>query len=340
MKISKIKAREVILKANKILLLIAGRGTYVDGDALGSSLGLGNILSKVFDKKIELITDFYFIKKLSFLPGIKKCSKRNPFDVDFSDYDLVIICDASTPELVVKSLRGKRFAFGKDVHTLSIDHHATNTNWATYTLLDKNVSSASEILASIFKQELNKEAGVNFLVGILWDTGHFKHKTSPETIEIVGDILNTGVDLNEVSNRLNYPRESEGTLDLLKKGIDRIAWSKRNLYTFTFISYEDLAELDKSDDYGYGVSSLVNFYSRCLEKSKFGLTFVEESKGQINAELRGNKVDYIDLSKIAQKFGGGGHFHAAGFQMKGELRRVITRVTNLIDKYLKKNDVT
>ena len=338
MKVSYKKAKEVMLEADKILILVAGRTTYCDGDALGSSLALALILRKRYCKNVKINTAFNIIRKLEFLPNLNRCKFADPTKIDFSLYDLIIVCDASQPTLIVDQSKYKDFSFPKEARTLSIDHHVSNSCWATYTLLDEKSSSTGETIANLFKQDLDKDSAVNCLVGILWDTAHFRYRTNANTLAVVVRLLKRGADISEVSSELNYPRESMNTLNLIKKGINRIAWSKKGGYTYTHIAYSDVENLDQKEDYGSTVSSIINYYSRCIEEARFGVTFFEEQKGMVQVEIRGNKDPNIDLSKIASIFGGGGHYHAAGFAIQGNIRDIIKEVVSEIDDYLRKND--
>jgi nanoRNase/pAp phosphatase (c-di-AMP/oligoRNAs hydrolase) len=53
----------------------------------------------------------------------------------------------------------------------------------------------------------------------------------------------------------------------------------------------------------------------------FAATYYVDKDGMYNFSLRSSE-DGIDVSEIAKVYGGGGHKHAAGFKVTGEIARM------------------
>ena len=67
-----------------------------------------------------------------------------------------------------------------------------------------------------------------------------------------------------------------------------------------------------------------------LDTSVIGITIKEREKGFFKISMRG--TDDIDVSKICEVFGGGGHVKAAGCAIKGTLEEVKSRILEAVGK--------
>jgi len=335
MKVSKKKAKEIILKAEKILILISGFVTP-DGDSIGSSFGLKMILNKYYRKRVDIKSSFKIPQRFDFLQGINNCKVEDATGIDFLNYDLIIVCDAASPILLIDQSVHKDFSFHKDITTLSIDHHKTNKFWATYNFNDVKASATGEIIAELFNKELtgNKNAAESILTAIITDTGHFRWHLSKKTFLITNNLINCGADIENISQNLYY-RDSQYTIELIKRGIERLRWNKTHKFTYTYLSYSDLRKIGGGvDNFRSAVDTVINQYAISQESSMLGITFLEIEKGIIKVEFRGKKASKVDLSEVAKYFGGGGHKYASGFTIYGEMEKVIKKVLNYVDRYI------
>lgn len=333
MKVNLIKARELINDSKKILILVSAFVTP-DGDSLGSSLGLYYIIKQALHKKVEVKSAFKTPKKFDFLPGASLIKYVNPVNADLTKYDLVITCDAASESLVVEQSKYKEYSFPQKTKTLSIDHHKTGKLWATYNLVDTEAAATGEIIIMLFKPEIKscKNAAKNLLTALITDTGHFRWHLSSKTFRLADFLLRNGANMEFITQNL-YFRDSIYTFELIKRGIERLEWSKDHSYTYTYLSYDDLKNINGSEEqFKPAVDLIVNQYSLSLENSKFGVTFLETDKNVIKVEFRGKYITKFDLSKFAKHFGGGGHKYASGFTTYGVLKETIDKVITFIDK--------
>jgi bifunctional oligoribonuclease and PAP phosphatase NrnA len=325
-------SKEILTDAHSVLLIITGAMTP-DGDSIGANLGLLDVLTKL-GKKVDIRSTLPIPKKLAFIPGKDHIDIIDPAAFDYRSFDLVVVPDTSDESLAADKTIHPSFTFPEDVITLSIDHHASSKDWAHYSLINKEASSSSEIIAELFKSELNGNAyaSTKLLTGIITDTGGFKYNLHPNTFQTAGALVGNGADITGITDALNrYQPDTLIGLELIKKGIEHLAWDKTHRFTYTFISIKDILHLGGTSQHMREYSGqVINRFARSLAGSQFGATFIEVDEGIIDVELRGNRNSTFDLSAIAIKFGGGGHRDAGGYTIEGELGDVMNTFMNEI----------
>jgi phosphoesterase RecJ-like protein len=153
------------------------------------------------------------------------------------------------------------------------------------------------------------------LTGIVTDTGNFAYQsTTKQSIETASRLLSIGADFDGISKANIYNK----TIDILKLWgvvMRRIVFNKELKMVTTVLFKKDLEDLKLSEEAGEGISNYLNNLSK---KNKLSLLLKEYEIGKVKGSLRTTRDD-IDVSAIAQQFGGGGHKKAAGFEVEGKL---------------------
>jgi bifunctional oligoribonuclease and PAP phosphatase NrnA len=90
---------EEIKKSDNILLHLHPRP---DGDSIGSALAMHHVLKSLGKKTTVIKGDSPLQKNLSFLSGYDEILEKNYFEIDINDFDLFIILDAASPEMISK----------------------------------------------------------------------------------------------------------------------------------------------------------------------------------------------------------------------------------------------
>ncbi len=295
-----------------------------DGDAIGSSLALYNALKKI-DKKCVVcipVPD----KTYKFLPGFDEILMGDILP-EAKDYDLCIALDSSD----LNRLGIARELFESIENTICIDHHITNQNFADFNYVNAVASSTCENLMIVLASldiAVNKEIAECLYTGILTDTGGFRYNATPETMEIVATIMETGINIAKLYRTI-FDIVSLNKTKLIGRAIDRIELLSENRIAFTFISLKDFEELglDESDSEG-----IVN-YGRNIDSVEVSILAKEREEGLYKISLRAN--DYVDVSVIASKYAGGGHVRAAGCELNMTLEQIKQTLTEEIEKQLK-----
>lgn len=121
---------------------------------------------------------------------------------------------------------------------------------------------------------------------------------------------------------MSYPRNLDTWYDLMDMNVDDLAEQGRHILRYQQQLVADAcAHAQKINFGGYEVLAVntINCQSEVagyLAKSNdFGVSYYENKNGDKIVSLR-SKGDKIDVSAIAKKYGGGGHFNSAGCKIK------------------------
>ncbi len=284
---------------------------HPDGDALGSLLGLADILEsqgkKVFRYLEEPVSHLY-----DFLP-----------DCDLAETDMTALERfaeaAGEGNVATISLDcGDCDRLGeakKDLLAVSpfvvIDHHHGHRAFGDLLWLESDCSSTGEMvyeLAQAMGAEVSKKAAFSLYVAISTDTGSFRYEnTNARTLRIAADLVESGVRPEEVADKVydNYTLERLRLMEMVLATLQIFAEGQIGLIHVSAEMFE------RSGATSGDVEGFVN-YPRALRSVRVAVFIKEVNKGMISVSLRA-KGD-CDVAAIAASFGGGGHRNAAGFR--------------------------
>jgi len=293
---------KAIQKANTILVVTH---VFPDADALGSQLGLSNILEgmgkKVFRYSEEPVSYLY-----NFLPDCEKLICELP---DLSQVDCAIVLDC-----------GDRFRLGKALDALLtihpmivVDHHAGHKEFGDLRWVQSGRASTGDMVYELTKAliaEISLEAAYCLYAAIVADTGSFKYSsTTATTFTIAGALVARGVNPEQVATKL-FDNFTESRLHLLQTVLSTLelyADGKLAMITATQQMFEQCGA--GPDD----AESFIN-YPRSLTSVKVAV-FLKEKEGSIGVSMR-SKGNQYDVAEVARKLGGGGHRNAAGCKFR------------------------
>jgi phosphoesterase RecJ-like protein len=272
-----------------------------DGDALGSSLSLYPILKKM-GKKVSVFNATKDLPSyLDFLPNFDKVVNKLPNKID-----LMISLDCgSFDRLGIE----KRPDF-----LINIDHHISNTNYGDINLIKPNYASTSQVVYDILKEngiEILKESAICIYTALVTDTGNFQYESvNDKVFEVAADLVRCGVKPDFISKML-YQRDRLSRLRLLAKAYDTIELCCEGKVAFVEVTKEmlEITGAIKED-----TDTIVNSV-RAIATVEIACMLREDDEG-IKISFRSK--NYADVSKIAVKYGGGGHIRAAGATIKDE----------------------
>ncbi len=303
-----------------------------DGDALGSALALKKIL-ELRDKKAEVFVFDSIDKHFNFFPGIESIILKDKLEEISGDDSLFVFLDCSSPD---------RTGFDALAFTnkeiLIIDHHLSG-NWKAekaLKIINSKASSTAEIIFRLFermKWKMDQDIFFCLLAGILSDTGTLQHSnTSPGVLEIISRLVRNGINFKKISDNLFKKKKVEGSLKIWGKILARAAVDEKTKMAYSFVSQNDLVEHGANED---ELSGLVNLLSG-IPEGRFSLLLVENKFGKIKASLRSEAYKNINVAKIAEAFGGGGHKLASGFELNGKIEDNIELIKRTIAQELLK----
>ena len=272
-----------------------------DGDNLGSVTAMIGILNKL-GKNAVFILDDSIPSSFKFLPNLSFAKKPNLIDERF---DLFIALDSSDENRMGDNVK-KIFETSKN--TVNIDHHLSNTNYASLNIVDPESPATCELLARIFKSlnmELNKDIATSLFTGLSTDTGSFKYSSvTSDTFLIASELFEYDIDINEVTVNVYQSRTRQKT-DLLIRAMNSIEYFDGNKIAVVFVTKEDMekSKAEKADADG-----IVEFV-RDIDTVELAV-LLKEKDDCIRLSLRSKS--YLDCTKIASRFNGGGHVRASG----------------------------
>jgi len=315
-----------VIRRNKSFLIVCHINP--EGDAIGSIVALALGLKNMGKKDICVLSKDGVPEILKFLPSTGLIRQKAPK----KEYDVLCILDCNT-------LERTGFKYLNARNTIVIDHHVAPDNEENsefYRSLSGNYidpgAAATGILIYKLLNALNvaidRKIANNLYTALLVDTGGFRYSnTSPEALKIACHLVQAGAKPWEISKEIyeSVPFKSMKLLGLSLATLDSrdgIAWitSKKEMFTSTATTSEDSEDFVDFPRKVKGIEVAVFF--REDEKNVFKLSL--RSKGRVNVE------------KIARKFGGGGHFAAAGCKIRGSLQEVQKKVFADIRKAIKK----
>lgn len=299
-----------------------------DGDAVGSSLGLSLYLQEncpyltAVDVYLEEIPD-----SLKSIHGIEQihhsCQEEK-------EYDLFIALDCGD----LKRLGDAAKYFQTAKRTICYDHHISNTGFADKDYVAPDMSSTSEIIFHILDPEkISKEVAELLYMGIVHDTGVFQYScTSPETMEAAAVLMRKGIDCSKIIDE-TFMEKTYRQNQILGRTLLESIMVLDGKCIISGVKMKDM------EFYGVKASDLDGIVSqlRLTKGVEVAMFLYEIGNQQFKVSLRSK--EYVDVSKIASYFGGGGHVRAAGCTMQGSYYDVINNITEHIEKQLKEAEL-
>jgi bifunctional oligoribonuclease and PAP phosphatase NrnA len=319
-------ATQMIQDAKKIIVIQAENP---DGDSLGSSLALEEILSDL-GKEVVLYCPVEIPKYMRYIMGWDRVV--TDFDVSA---DLAIIVDTSADVLITKVLEtpGVR-SFLETRPVLVIDHHTTGSTLSfDHTMLADTAVATSEIiyrLAETNGWKINAQAAENMMVAIMSDSlGLTTQNVTGNTFFVAGKLADLGASNAAIEERRReFMKKSPEILAYKGELIGRIEYLLDGKLALVHIPWEDIQAY--SDQYNPSV--LVLDEMRLVEGVELGIAIKTYPDGKVTGKLRGNLPI---AEEVAGYFGGGGHKYAAGFRAYEEYDKIVAELVEATDKALR-----
>ncbi len=308
--------KEKIAKEEKFVLI---SHVNPDGDSIGSMAAMGHMLVALKKDFTIIINDKTPEKYRFLLDGL-------PLVENFSDFSKVVCIVLDSSDLS----RLGRFADQLDKTTIiNIDHHVSNTGFGLLNLVVPEAAATGEIIYDLFRLfsiQIDTKIAECLYVSISTDTGNYKFSnTSYKSFAITAALLQTGFDLRAITTKI-FDEISFPAFCLLKEGLQKLEMSKDKKIAWIVIDYIMLNNcLAKGED----LDGLIN-YTINMKNVEVGLLFHVKKTGEIKVGFR--STGNVNVSRLAQVFGGGGHKNAAGCTFKNlPLEQVKNKVLKQID---------
>jgi len=283
-----------------------------DGDAIGSVLALGEILGQLgctcdlvlADPAPAIYASIPNLDRIRFNPSVSQIDAAIPA--------VLLECD-SIARTGLFGLEGRLL--------INIDHHASGRNFGGINWIDP---SACAVAAMVYRiaiaagSEITPSMATCLYTSILSDTGAFTYpNTTPESFAIAHDLTVRGANPSRIAHDL-YFTNPLSKVRLLGASLAALQISGNLAW-----SWVTLADLDRSQATPEDCEGIVgNLIAIAGIDAAFFLR--EEPDGHFRLSIRSKGG--INVARVAEAFGGGGHVSASGCTMPGPLDTAIARV--------------
>jgi phosphoesterase RecJ-like protein len=295
-----------------------------DGDGLGSSLGLYWLL-RALDKDAEIITRDSVPQAYQKLPGAQEIRVTPRID---KQYDAVFVIECSDVERPGIVDLEKQFV-------VNIDHHSTSALFGNINWIDSTASAVGEMIYNLCKAtgvRVTKEMAECVYTALVTDTGSFHYSNTTErTFKVASELVRAGVKPAKISQAV-FASYRWSKIELLSEVLatarrdasGRVAWMRQTLEM-----QERAGAIDEDGD------GFVNYPLTCGTVEAVAL-LKESAPGVYRTSLR-SKGD-INVARIAEKFGGGGHRNAAGCTLYGDWDEAEQTITTLLTEAVERRN--
>lgn len=293
-----------------------------DGDGVGSSLGLCWLLRSL-GKSAEVIVRGEIPPSYRSLPGADAIRDVEHLD---GEYDAVFVIECS--DLDRPGIQGLENQF-----TVNIDHHATSAHFGTINWIDSTASAVGEMIYNLCKAiggRVTSEIAECVYMALVTDTGSFHFSNTTErTLKVASELIKAGAKPADISEAVynNYPWSRIELMRQVLSTVKRDESGQVATLRQTLAMRQTAAAVD-GDNNGFvniplaARDVLAVVYMREVGPNEYRVSL--RSKGDIN------------VARVAENFGGGGHRNAAGLRIEGDWdakeQELVEAVKEAVDK--------
>ena len=295
-----------------------------DGDALGSLLAMSFMLRKL-GKKADAYCQDTVPPGQRFLPGSESILHSNP---EIGHYQAAILVDCGDLHRVGNTLAPQ---LEQIPLLINIDHHVSSSPFGNLYWVDPLASSTCEMLYRLslaLALPLDAAIASQLYTGILMDTGSLRFSnTTKQVLEIMAALVGAGAQPAYIAQQV-YESDSPNRMRLLAEVLRTVCFHADHRLATAEITQAMFAKTGTS---AVDSEAFIN-QLRSVKPVQIAMMFREEANGVVYASLRSK--DDVDVASFAEKYGGGGHRHAAGLRVSGELAKVRKQLTEEVLNYL------
>ena len=293
-----------------------------DGDCIGACMALYLYLKK---KRPGVRVDVFLQtipQNYKFIKGVSDV--RTYFRTGIDSYDLFFALDCNK-----ERLGDAEPFFDAAKYHVNIDHHISNKGTGDECLIDPAASSTCEMVYRVMDEEaIDTDIAEALYTGIIADTGVFRYScTSPETMRVAAKLMEFDFDFSALVDHSFYEKTYLQNQILGRALLE----SMLLLGGKCIVSVIDRATMDF---YHALPSDLDGIVSQMLMTSGAEVSVFMYETDTLEFKVSMRSKGHVDVSKIAELFGGGGHVRAAGCNMQGTQHDAINNLIRFIKNQL------
>jgi bifunctional oligoribonuclease and PAP phosphatase NrnA len=280
-----------------------------DGDGIGSALACGQIL-RIMGKEAQVVMH----------DGVPRIYQNLPFaelaiqsdSVPANDAVILLECDSTRRAL----LTGLERCF-----LINIDHHASGRNFAHINWIESSVMATAELvyrLARLACVPVDRDIATCLYTALMTDTGSFMFEgTNEHTFTVARELVLAGAD-PAVCARHIYFGHSTAKMQLLGAALSNL--HREGALAWIWVTQEQMLRFDAREE---DCEGLVN-YALSIGDVQVAAFFRELPDSRYRVSLRSKGE--VNVSAVAEHFGGGGHKCASGCSLDGPLESAVSRI--------------
>jgi len=301
-----------------------------DADALGSQIGLGDALAQL-GKSPRIVIGSTFPERYRFLDPERRIERYQSTGDSFRSNDAIVVLDTGTWSQLGECGPALR---DRDVPKFVIDHHLTQDDLGAVRLVDVSAEATGRLVVEAYSAlgiKPSPSAATALFAALAMDTGWFHHSNmKAATFELAAELQSLGARPVEIYEHL-YERNSLSRLRLQGRVLDRLKLAGNNKIAYSEVYLTDYPETGahplETEDFVQLMRSVADV--------EVGILLIEQLDGRVKVSFRSR--DAVDVAKVAEKYGGGGHARAAGATVPGPMGDAREKVLALVSAALPAN---
>jgi len=280
-----------------------------DGDGIGSALACGQIL-RAMGKDAEVVMYDGVPRIYQGLPFADRAIKTEM--VPPNDAVVLLECD---------STRRAQLAGLDECFLINIDHHLSGRNFGNINWIDPSVMATAELvyrLARLACVPVDRDIATCLYTALMTDTGSFMFEgTNEQTFTVARELVLAGADPAQCARQI-YFGHSTAKMRLLGAALSNL--HREGPLAWIWVTREQMERFGAREE---DCEGLVN-YALSMADVQVAIFFRELPEGRYRVSLRSKGA--VNVSTVAEHFGGGGHKCASGCSLQGPLAIAVSRV--------------
>lgn len=303
-----------------------------DGDAIGSEVAVARWLRER-GKQVRILNDSPTPGAFGWLVADEPievyeealCEQR------FAEADALVVLDTSNRQRI------GRLAKHLDRHAIAVaivDHHVTHDGFGQVNLVEPELASTASLVFELMREAgatLDLVAAEALYVGLFTDTGNFRYSnTDARAHRMAAALVEAGVDPSDVTSRVHATAPA-GRLRFFGEALAALQMLEGGRLAVVEAGPESFA---RHGLVGADTEGLVDM-PRAIAGVEVVALFSEVEAGTVKVSLR--STGNVTIDQVCARYGGGGHPHAAGVQMRGSREdakaKILPDIVRLLDAH-------
>jgi bifunctional oligoribonuclease and PAP phosphatase NrnA len=300
----------------RVLQEIRSRRSFVvtsharpDGDGIGSALACGQIL-RLMGKEAEVVMHDGVPRIYQNLPFADRVIQSNSVPAN----EAVILLECN-------NIRRTLLDGLEECFLINIDHHVSGRHFAHINWIDSTVMATAELiyrLARLACIPMDRDIATCLYTALMTDTGSFMFEgTNEHTFTVARELVLAGADPAHCARHI-YFGHSTAKIRLLGAALSNL--HREDTLAWIAVTQEQMQNLGAREE---DCEGLVN-YALSIAEVQVAIFFRELPDGRYRVSLRSKGE--VNVSVVAEEFGGGGHKCASGCSIDGPLEVAVSRI--------------